>query len=65
MTENLKFKVTTAHKVYDNLDLRHAIENEFSEDDRRIAWLTVSIIKSLYPEMAETLNGELIKEWEE
>lgn len=60
-----KGKVIMAQKIYDNPDLRLAIEREFSEDDRRIAWLTVSIIKSLYPETAKVLNGELIKEWEE
>ena len=60
-----KLKIKTTHKVYDNPELRLAINNEFSEDDRRIAWLTVAIIKSLYPETVKVLNGEVIKEWEE
>ena len=56
-------------KHYRNEKLKSLIDEAFNEEERGVAWATVELIKELYPEMEETLRGELIhsqevKSWE-
>lgn len=54
------------HRIYDNPELRKAIEEKFAAQcERETAWMTVHLIKRLYPETNELLRGELKEEWEE
>lgn len=61
-----KSKITLTHRIYDNPELREAINKKFvSQCERETAWMTVHLIKNLYPETEEILNGKLQEEWED
>ena len=60
-TEHLERHEVVELRVHKNAELKNSIEGIFETEEEKItAWTTVQLIKELYPEMAETLNGKLV-----
>lgn len=60
-----KVKITTIHQIRKNPLLDSVIQGEFNEEEQRIAWQTVHLIKQLYPEISDIIRGDIVEEWEE
>ena len=62
MSEKFKIKQVILEQIYFNSEIKRFLDSLDSQHDRDIAGKTIDFIKNTYPELASTLNGELILE---
>ncbi len=59
---SFKIKQVILEQMYFNSEIKRFLDSLDSQYDREIAGQTIDFIKKTYPELAPTLNGELILE---
>ncbi len=62
MDTKFKLKQVIIERVYFNSAINKFLDKLQTQHDRDIAGKTVDFIKNTYPELVQTLNGELILE---
>ena len=62
MSKKFKIKQVILEQLYFNSEVKRFLDKLKTQGDRDIAGKTIDFIKKTYPELAQTLNGELILE---